>query len=144
MRSAGDRLAPSFRVPVNEEARKANISGAGTWEDLDNKAMIRKGECYEQGIHNRGSCRQAKRHYFRILGIRKSGCYIYEVSGRALLLGGRVNSNTQYRYVAARSYQRVEGGILFRESDHIEGMGIVMRTSWRRGEGLFFFVFQLA
>ena len=61
--------------------------------------------CYEQGIHNRGSCRQAKRHYSRILDIRKSGCYIYEVSDRALLLGGRVNSNTQYRYVAARSYQ---------------------------------------
>ena len=61
--------------------------------------------CYEQGIHNRGSCRQAKRHYFRILGIRKSGCYTYEVSDRALLLG--VDSNTQYRYVAARSHQDI-------------------------------------
>ena len=33
-----------FECPVNEEARKANISGAKTWEDLNNKAMIRKGE----------------------------------------------------------------------------------------------------
>ena len=54
--------------------------------------------CYEQGIHNRRSC------HFRILGIRKSHCYTYEVSERALLLGGRVDSNTQYRYVTARSY----------------------------------------
>ena len=33
-----------FECPVDEEARKANISGAKTWEDLDNKAMIRKAE----------------------------------------------------------------------------------------------------
>ena len=33
-----------FECPVNGEARAENISGAKTWEDLDNKAMIRKGE----------------------------------------------------------------------------------------------------
>ena len=32
-----------FECPVNEEVRKANINGARTWEDLDDKAMIRKG-----------------------------------------------------------------------------------------------------
>ena len=30
---------------MNEEAHKANINGAQKWEDLDDKAMIRKGEC---------------------------------------------------------------------------------------------------
>ena len=38
------QLHSTFECPVNKEARKANISGAKTWEDLDNKAMIRKGE----------------------------------------------------------------------------------------------------
>ncbi len=33
-----------FECPVNEEVRKAKINGARTWEDLDDKAMIRKGE----------------------------------------------------------------------------------------------------
>ena len=33
-----------FECPVNEEVRKANINGARTWEDLDDKAMMRKGE----------------------------------------------------------------------------------------------------
>ena len=33
-----------FECPVNEKARKANINSAKTLEDLDNKAMIRKGE----------------------------------------------------------------------------------------------------
>ena len=33
-----------FECPVNKEVRKAYISGAKTCEDLDNKAMIRKGE----------------------------------------------------------------------------------------------------
>ena len=33
-----------FECPVNKEARKANIDGARTWEDLDNKAKIKKGE----------------------------------------------------------------------------------------------------
>ncbi len=33
-----------FECTVNEEASKANINGAKTWEDLDNKALIRKGE----------------------------------------------------------------------------------------------------
>ena len=60
--------------------------------------------CYKQRIHNQGSCRQAKRHYFRILGIQKSGCYTYEVSDCILLLRGRMAPHTQYRYVAARSY----------------------------------------
>ena len=32
-----------FECPVNE-ARKADINGARTWEDLDEKAMVRKGE----------------------------------------------------------------------------------------------------
>ena len=33
-----------FECPVNEEAREeAMIKGARTWEDLENKAMIRKG-----------------------------------------------------------------------------------------------------
>ena len=62
--------------------------------------------CYEQRIHNQESCRQAQRHYFWILGIRKSGCYTYEVSDRILLLRGRMAPHTQYRYVAARSYQK--------------------------------------
>ena len=30
---------------MNEEVRKANINEAQTWEDLDDKAMIKKGEC---------------------------------------------------------------------------------------------------
>ena len=34
----------TFECPVNEEVRKANINGARTWEDLDDKARIRKGE----------------------------------------------------------------------------------------------------
>ena len=33
-----------FECLVNEEVRKAKINGARTWEDLDDKAMIRKGE----------------------------------------------------------------------------------------------------
>ena len=33
-----------FECPVNEEVRKATINGAQTWEDLDDKAIIRKGE----------------------------------------------------------------------------------------------------
>ena len=41
MRSTGDGLV--FECPVNEEACKANIDGARTWEGLDDKAMIRKG-----------------------------------------------------------------------------------------------------
>ena len=42
VRETGWHLA--FECPVNEEIRKANINGARTWEDLDDKAMIRKGE----------------------------------------------------------------------------------------------------
>ena len=34
----------AFECPVNEEVHKANINGAGTWEDLDDKVMIRKEE----------------------------------------------------------------------------------------------------
>ena len=33
-----------LECPVNEEARKANINEARTWEDLDDKAMVRKRE----------------------------------------------------------------------------------------------------
>ena len=33
-----------FECPVNREARETNIKGARTWEDLEDKAMIRKGE----------------------------------------------------------------------------------------------------
>ena len=33
-----------FECPVNEEVRKVNTDGARTWEDLDDKAMVRKGE----------------------------------------------------------------------------------------------------
>ena len=30
-----------FECPVNKESRKANIDGAQTWEDLDNKERVR-------------------------------------------------------------------------------------------------------
>ncbi len=33
-----------FECPVNEEAREEKIKGARTWEDLEDKAMIKKGE----------------------------------------------------------------------------------------------------
>ena len=33
-----------FECPMNEEVLKANINGARTWKDLDDKATIRKGE----------------------------------------------------------------------------------------------------
>ncbi len=33
-----------FGCPVNTEEREAKIKGARIWEDLENKAMIRKGE----------------------------------------------------------------------------------------------------
>ena len=33
-----------FECPVNGKAREAEIKGAQTWEDLDDKAMIKKGE----------------------------------------------------------------------------------------------------
>ena len=32
-----------FECPVNKESRKANIDGAQTWEDLDNKERIKGG-----------------------------------------------------------------------------------------------------
>ena len=32
-----------FECPVNKEAREAKITGARTWEDLEDKARIRKG-----------------------------------------------------------------------------------------------------
>ena len=31
-----------FECPVNKESRKANINGAHTWEDLDNKERIKE------------------------------------------------------------------------------------------------------
>ena len=33
-----------FKCPVNREAREAKIKGARTWEDLEDKVTIRKGE----------------------------------------------------------------------------------------------------
>ena len=33
-----------FECPVNKEAREAKIRGARTWEDLEDKARIRKEE----------------------------------------------------------------------------------------------------
>ena len=33
-----------FECPVNEEAREAMIKGARTWEDLEDKGMIKKGK----------------------------------------------------------------------------------------------------
>ena len=33
-----------FECTVNEKARKANINGARTWEDLDDRAMVKKGK----------------------------------------------------------------------------------------------------
>ena len=33
-----------FECPVNKEAREAKIKGARTWEDLEDKAMIREGD----------------------------------------------------------------------------------------------------
>ena len=35
----------SFECPVNKEAREAKIRGTRTWEDLEDKARIRKGGC---------------------------------------------------------------------------------------------------
>ena len=33
-----------FKCPVNEKARKKYISGAKTWEELEDKTLIRMGE----------------------------------------------------------------------------------------------------
>ncbi len=45
--------------PVNEEVRKANINGARTWEDLDDKAMTRKGEWKVEAIFRKAPHRRA-------------------------------------------------------------------------------------
>ena len=42
MQETGSHLV--FECPENEEARKRYINGARTWEDLDDKTLIKEGE----------------------------------------------------------------------------------------------------